>query len=252
MYAWKCWRESRARFIVLLIMFTVTALLFTLGPGLGERNGWWYFDRSEYLRNPWQTGQMAFSMILGILWCSGFLSAVFLGATASGSEIEPGTIEYLWTRPRTRASVTWTHWGVCLAEMLIVAVVPIYLAAALLGTLTRHWDMPLLLIAPWITVIVGLPVLGLTILMTALRRSAKGGLIYTAGIVSVYLIVRQLITVPLHLNLPPLFAGPVTWLMNNKPFVPPSAFPWGSLVRAVLLAAAFPLAAEYLLKRAEV
>jgi len=136
--------------------------------------------------------------------------------------------------------------------MVIVAVVPTYLAAAILGTLTRTWNFSLLMIAPWIMVIVGLPMLGLTTLMTALRRSAKGGLIYTAGIVSVYLIVRQLITVPLHLNLPPLFAGPVTWLMNNKPFVPPSAFPWGSLVRAVLLAAAFPLAAEYLLKRAEV
>jgi len=135
--------------------------------------------------------------------------------------------------------------------MVIVAVVPTYLAAAILGTLTRTWNLPLLMIAPWMIVIVGLPMLGLTTLMTALRRSAKGGLIYTAGIVSVYLIFRQLITVPLHLNLPPLFAGPVIWLMNNKPFVPLSAFPWGALGRAVFLSAAFPLAAQYLLKRAE-
>jgi len=234
------------------MLFTVPALLVTLGPGLTEQNGWWHFDRSEYLHNPWQTSQLVSVMVLSILWPSGFLSAVFLGATSPGSELEPGTIEYLWTRPRTRTSLTWTHWSVCLAEMVIVAVVPTYLAAAILGTLTRTWNLPLLMIAPWIMVIVGLPMLGLTTLMTALRRSAKGGLIYTAGIVSVYLIVRQLITVPLHLNLSPLFAGPVTWLMNNKPFVPPGAFPWGSLVRAVLLAAAFPLAAEYLLKRAEV
>ncbi|OLE46728.1 MAG: hypothetical protein AUG46_08775 [Acidobacteria bacterium 13_1_20CM_3_58_11] len=40
----------------------------------------------------------------------------------------------------------------------------------------------------------------------------------------------QLVTVPLHFNLPPLFAGPLIWLVNNKPFVPPSAFPWGSRV----------------------
>jgi len=191
-------------------------------------------------------------MVLSVLWPSGFLSAVFLGATAPGSEIESGTIEYLWTRPRRRTSLTWTHWSVCLAEMVIVAVVPTYLATAILGTLTRTWNLPLLMIAPWMMVIVGVPMLGLTTLMTALRRSAKGGLIYTAGVVSGYLIVRQLVTVPLHVNLPPLFAGPVIWLMNNKPFVPPSAFPWGSLVRAVLLAAALPLAAQYLLKRAEV
>ena len=253
MYAWKCWRETRARFIFLLILFVAIALLVTLLPGIKERNGWWYFDRSEYTRDPALMVHLVSLMILSGLWGSGFLSAVFFGATASGSEIEPGTIEYLWTRPRARTSVTWTHWGVCLAEMLIVAIVPIYLAAALLGTLTRYWQMPLLLVAPWMMVIVGLPLLGLTMLMTALRRSASGGLIYTSGGVIVYAILRQIIIVPLHLNPPTLFSGPLVWLVNNNQLpYEPSAFPWGSLWRAVFLAATFPLAAQYLLKRAEV
>ncbi|MCU1315198.1 MAG: hypothetical protein JWN63_520 [Candidatus Acidoferrum typicum] len=143
MYAWKCWRETRASFIFLLILSTAPVLLVTLSPGLREQNGWWHFDRSEYLHNPGPTSQLVSIMVLSVLWPSGFLSAVFLGATASGSEIEPG-------------------------------------------------------------------------------------LIYTAAVVVVYMIVRQLVTIPLHLNLPTLFAGPVIWLMNNKPFVPLSAFPWGS------------------------
>jgi hypothetical protein len=141
----------------------------------------------------------------------------------------------------------------------VVAVAPTYLAAAILGKLTGIWNFPLLLMAPWMTVIVGLPILGLTTLMTALRRSASGGLIYTAAVISVYVAVRQIITVPLHLNLPPLFAGPLVWLMNSKQFVPwkgefpwMGPFPWGSLWRGIFLAAAFPLAAQYLLKRAEV
>jgi ABC-type transport system involved in multi-copper enzyme maturation permease subunit len=251
MYAWKCWRESRARFIFLLTMFAASAVLLTLLPGLEEQNGWWYFDRSEYTRVPATMVPFVSRMVLNVLWVSGFLSAVFLGATASGSEIESGTIEYLWTRPRTRSSVTWTHWGVCFAEMVIVAVVPTYLAAVILGTLTRNWNMPLLLVAPWVMLIVGVPMLGLTTLMTALRRSASGGLIFTAGLVSAYVFVRRIVTVSLHLPLPTLFSGPMIWLMTNDP---PnlSAFPWGSLVRAVFLAAAFPLAAQYLLKRAEV
>jgi ABC-type transport system involved in multi-copper enzyme maturation permease subunit len=231
-------------------MFTTTALLFTLQPGLGLRNGWWYFDRSEYTRDPATMVRLVSVMILTGLLTSGFLSAVFFGAGASGSEIEPGTIEYLWTRPRTRTSVTWTHWSVCVAEMVLVAVVPTYLAAAILGALTRNWNLSLLLVAPWMMVIVGLPMLGLTTLITALRRSASGGLFATTAVVSVYMIVRQLVTVPAHLDLPPLFTGPVIWLMhNNQPY--PSAFPWGSLGRAVFLAAAFPLAAQYLLKRVE-
>jgi ABC-type transport system involved in multi-copper enzyme maturation permease subunit len=252
MYARKCWRETRASFIFLLILSTAPALLVTLSPGLKEQNGWWHFDRSEYTHNPFMIAHLVSNMVLTVLWPSSFLSAVFLGATAPGSEFESGTIEYLWTRPRTRTSLTWIHWSVCLAEMVIVAIVPVYLSAVLLGTLTRYWDLPFLLMAPWLMVIVGVPILGLTTLMTALRRSGKGGLIFTAAVVTVYLIVRQLVTVPLHLNLPTLFAGPVIWLINNNQPPYESAFPWGSLVRAVLLAAAFPLAAQYLLKRAEV
>lgn len=251
MYAWKSWRETRASFIFLLTLSTAIAVLMTLAPGLGEKNGWWHFDRSEYLHNSFAMVHLVNYLVFSGLWPIGFLSAVFFGATASGSEIEPGTIEYLWTRPRTRASVTRTHWGVCLAEMLIVAIVPTYLAATILGTLTRYWDLRILLIAPWIMAIVALPLLGLTTLMTALRRSAKGGLIFTAAIVMVYVIVRQIATGPLHLQLPPMVTGPLGWLMNDNQSLA-GAFPWGSLGRAVFLAAAFPLAAQYLLKRAEV
>jgi len=42
MYAWKCWRETRASFIFLLILSTAPALLVTLSPGLKEHNGWWH------------------------------------------------------------------------------------------------------------------------------------------------------------------------------------------------------------------
>lgn len=256
MYAWKCWRESRTRFIFLLIMFTATDLLVTIMQGVEVRGSWWYFDRGAYTRDPASMVHQVTLLVFTGLFTSGFLASVFLGATASGSEIEPGTIEYLWTRPRTRTSVTWTHWGVCAAEMVLVAVVPTYLAAAILGTLTRNWNLSLLLVAPWMMILVGLPLLGLTTLMTALRRSASGGLIWTAGVVSVYVILRQLVVVPLHLQLPPLFAGSVIWLITNtQPYqsaFPWGAFPWGALWRAVFLAAAFPLAAQYVLKRGEV
>lgn len=89
--------------------------------------------------------------------------------------------------------------------------------------------------------------------MTALRRSASGGLIYTSGLVIVYLILRQIVTVPLHHNPPTLCAGPLVWLVSYNQFPDgPGAFPWGSFWRAVFLAVALPLAAQYVLKRAEV
>ena len=251
MYAWKCWRETRASFFFLLILGLAPAILMTLAPGIREQNGWWSFDRREYTQDPALMVKTTTTMILSVLLWSGFLSGAFLGATASGSELDPGTIEYLWTRPRPRASFTWTHWSICLAELIMVTTIPTYLAAALLGTLTGNWNQWVLLTAPWLLVLAGLPMLGLTTAATAMRRSGKGGLIAASGIVVVYVVLRQIAVGPLHLNLPPVFMGPIRWLFLY--YTPQSMlFPWGSLTTIVVLAIVFPLAAQYLLQRAEV
>jgi ABC-type transport system involved in multi-copper enzyme maturation permease subunit len=251
MYAWKCWRETRACFIFLLTGFAAMAVIVVLVPGLHERNGWWSFDRREYTHDPAMMVRYVSMMVLSILWGAGILAAGFLGVTSPGSEIEPGTIEYLWTRPRTRSSLNWRHWAVCVTETLIVAVVPAYLAAGLLGALTKNWNQWLLLLAPLLLALVGLPMLGLASVMAAWRRSSLGGLIVTTGIVVSYMILRQIAIGPLHLNLPPLFMGPVAWLMN---YYTPSrtVFPWGACACVIAFAAALPLIAEWLLQRAEV
>lgn len=251
MYAWKCWRETRARFFFLLTLFAAFVLLVTLAPGIKERNGWWWFDRSEYTYNPAVMVRMLSMMVLSGLWGAGLLAAAFLGVTSPGSEIEPGTIEYLWTRPRTRSSMNWTYWAVCVAEVIIVAVVPPYLAAALTGMLTGNWNQWVLLLAPWLIALVGLPILGLAILMTALRRSSSGGLIFTSGIVVVYVMLRQIANGPLHLHIPPLFMGPIAWMMTYS--TPDRMlFPWGSFTCAIVFAIALPLLAQLVLKRAEI
>jgi len=106
------------------------------------------------------------------------------------------------------------------------------------------------MIAPWMMVIVGCRCWADNADDRAAAQRERRIDLYGWGSERV-LIVRQLVTVPLHLNLPPLFAGPVIWLMNNKPFVRRARFR-GIAGSAVLLAAALPLAAQYLLKRAEV
>ncbi|HKW33131.1 MAG TPA: hypothetical protein VJN92_09010 [Candidatus Acidoferrum sp.] len=251
MYAWKCWRETRASFFFLLILSAAPAILVTLAPGVTEQNGWWAFDRREYTHDPVLIVQTVSTMILSILFGSGFLAGAFLGATSSGSELDPGTVEYLWTRPRPRASFTWTHWCICVAEIILITTIPTYLAAVLLGILTGNWNERVLLTAPWLLALAGLPMLGLTTTMTAVRRSAKGGLVFSSGIVVVYMVFRQVAVGPLHLNLPPVFMGPVRWLFlyytTNR-----MLFPWGSFATIILFAIVFPFVAQSLLKRAEV
>jgi ABC-type transport system involved in multi-copper enzyme maturation permease subunit len=252
MYAWKCWRETRARFIVLVIGITAAGIFAVLAPGLNEHNGSWSFDRAAYTRNPAVMAEIfLIPVLLGVLWGSGFLAGAFLGMTSPGSELDTGTIEYLWTRPRARATFLWTHWCISALEVLLVALVPMYVAVGLLSMLTGNWHQPLLMLAPWLIALLGLASLGLTVFMTALRGSASGGLIFTSGIIVAYVILRQIATGPLHLNLPPLFMGPIAWMMT---YYTPNhiSFPWGSFTRVIVCAVAFPLLAQYLLKRAEV
>jgi hypothetical protein len=93
--------------------------------------------------------------------------------------------------------------------------------------------------------------LGLTTAMAAVRRSAKGGLVFSSGIVVVYMVLRQIAVGPLHLNLLPVFMGPVRWLFlyyTTKPML----FPWGSFTAIVVFAMVFPFVAQALLQRAEV
>jgi ABC-type transport system involved in multi-copper enzyme maturation permease subunit len=250
MYAWKCWRETRASFFFLLILSAAPAILVTLAPGIKEQNGWWSFDRREYTHDPALMVQLISNMVLSVVFGSGFLAGAFLGATASGSELDPGTIEYLWTRPRSRASFTWTHWGICVAEIILITTVPTYLAAMLLGVLTGNWNERVLLTAPWLLALVGMPMLGLTTALTAVRRSAKGGLVFSSGIVVAYVMLRQIAVGPLHVNLPPLFSGPIRWLFyDTREHV---LFPWGSFSTIAVFAILLPFAAQYLLRRAEV
>src|SRR5437879_13689784 len=98
MYAWKCWRETRASFIFLLMLSTAPAVLVTLSLGFKEQNGWWHFDRSEYLQNPFMMAHWVSTMVLSVMWTTGFLSAVFHGETAPGSELVSGTIRYMLMR----------------------------------------------------------------------------------------------------------------------------------------------------------
>jgi len=263
MYAWKCWRETRARFFILLTLLCVICLGSVVLPMLEQRHGELQLHRSVYLRNPRAMTHMVVSdLVLRWMWLAMPLVGLILGVTTPAQEFESGTIEYLWTRPRSRTSYLWTHWSVCLAELAALAAIPLLLVVLSLGFLSGYWSEWRLWAAVPLFVVATLPILGLTILMTTLRRSASSGQIFTIAISVVYGLLLEVLNGPLHFHLSPLFTGGVMWLENYYPHnlaaltgsaMPGQiAFPWGSIGRAIVLAMVFPLLPQYLLRRAEV
>lgn len=262
MYAWKCWRETRARFFTLLTLLCTICLCGIIFPMLSQHRGDLRLDRrSVYLHNPPEMVHLVVSdLVFSGMWLCMPLVGLFLGATTSAREFESGTIEHLWTRPRRRAWYLWTHWSVCLAELAALVAIPLFLAGLSLGFLSGYWREWRLWAAVPMFVVTTLPILGLTILMTTLRRSASSGQIFTIGISLGYGWLRELLNGPLHLHLSPLFTGGVMWLKNYYGSHPAAMLampgtiisPWGSIERAIVLAVVFPLLAQYLLRRAEV
>jgi len=198
-----------------------------------------------------------FAMVVVISFtCVAVPGGFLLGATAMGTETEHGTAEYLWTRPKTRTSLVWTHWLVCVAELLGVIAIPTVLILLFEGIRYGVWNYWRLPIAALLEILPGMLFLGLTILMTAIRKSAASGLIFSMGITFGYLgIVFYLshytkLLVP-GLEMPNLFDWSTQYAGNSIAKLLP-AFPWAATVRTGILALGFVFVAERLMKRAEI
>jgi ABC-type transport system involved in multi-copper enzyme maturation permease subunit len=189
------------------------------------------------------------SLVSGIT----FVLAYLLGATGSGGEIEAGTADYLWTRPRSRGQMNWMHWGVCVGELAVVALIPALISAAIVLSLPGQGNYWILLLAPLLFVFAALPVLGITVLMAAVRRSANGALIFSAGIMLGYEFVVDIIRRFWGWEAPGLSTNIISWLLETaEGTTHHGAFPWAAALRVGVLAMAFPLAAQYVLKKAEI
>lgn len=115
MYLWKCWRDTRGFFLVLAI----AAVLIM--PCAGAVTGLLQDFGTAALRSTF--------MLVGIG------AAMALGARAAGQGFAGDTLQFLFTKPRTRAYFLWACWAVGCVEML--AIVAINFAAGYF-TLVRH------------------------------------------------------------------------------------------------------------------
>jgi ABC-type transport system involved in multi-copper enzyme maturation permease subunit len=257
MYAWKCWRETRARFFVFLIL-AVAGVVFMDAAALST-------DRHVAVNTAHASGEQSAAIrdflipiTLGIVYAIAATCACLLGAAAPGGEIDAGTADFLWTRPLRRSTMNWMHWGICVAEIAGVIFIPTMLQLAVLtaaGGVAKTWSLA---VATPVFVFAALPILGVTILMTALRRSANGGLIFGLGIILGYSFLGSVLRRYWEISLPDVSSAFVGWLSSvgmarqDAYIGPPVAFPWGAAVRVFVLAVGLPLAAQYVLKKAEV
>jgi hypothetical protein len=106
MYFWKCWRDTRSLFVILLIIATVimpVAAWVSVGTKLVE-----------------EFGTSAFLSTFGLL---GMGAALGLGALMASEEFADKTVQFLFSKPRSRRYFLWAAWAVGYAELLLIAMV---------------------------------------------------------------------------------------------------------------------------------
>jgi len=241
MYFWKCWRDSRTRFIFFLSVATVCCVLFTImaadfhrgGPASGALHLW--SDVAEG--------------VLG-MFCSiiALFAALSLAVQSIGQEFKEQTLGFLLTRPRRRRYWIWRCWftGVCeLFGVILLAVAATFMALSFLSGYVYTWR----LLATILPLFVGASaVYGLTYFLTVLARSGEQGVSYGMGI----LVLDLFLPVAAHYwhvhlsSVGSFILAGCVWAARPK-----LAFPLGQLAIYAAVALAFPLAAQLVLERAE-
>ena len=114
MYVWKCWRDTRSRFVTSVIALTALCVFLTYMEvrfGAGVTRG----GPPQAVTHAWSSvtrvvlGGVAslFTLFLGLL----------MGVSGPGEEFKERTADFLLVRPRPRSYWVWTSWSVGVLEL---------------------------------------------------------------------------------------------------------------------------------------
>jgi len=284
MYAWKYWRDTRARFLTFTVLWLgIAVMLVFLTLWTHTRSGhWWRPVPPKAGFYPVWT-----QVMLGIATCGGMMAALagfFLGGSGAGEEFERGTLPFLATRPWPRHYFVWTGWAVGAGELLVLLAAGMGVAFTVLIHFTvagdslprfHHllvprfpwawlvgffgWRIAGLLLLLWIT---GLVCYSFAYLLTLVARSRANGVALAVGLAIAYLVAAYLLHYYARIHIP----TPVDlfdWTMDGKTrllyiagrYVTVHAvapYPFSTLAAWLSVSLAFVFAHRLLFERADV
>jgi len=259
MYAWKCWRDSRSRFIFFLIVILAVCVPYTIyaarpGGGTGIVRG----ASLSGVAHLWSWVPTV--LLQTLIPLIALFAALVLAPASVGQEYREQTLGFLFTRPRSRRYLNWTCWSVGASEILGLT------AAAVVGTfgalicVSRYLYSWRLLEATLPLFVGAAAIYSMTYCLTVLAGSGERGLSYGVGILVISFFLPLLdVTLPpflSHLGHGHLFrllsVLGFMWAGCESAIAPAGEFPVSRLVFYALLAVAFPVFAQLIQERREV
>jgi len=259
MYAWKCWRDSRSRFIFFLIVILMVCVLFTIyaaRPGVA----------TDFLRSgPLSGVAQLWSWVSTVLFQTlipliAVFAALVLAPLSIGEEYREHTLGFLFSRPRSRRYLNWTCWSVGACEILglvAAAVVGTFAALICVSRYLYSWR----LLGAILPLFVGaMAVYSMTYFLTVFARSGEKGLSYGVGILVVTLFLplaepqfNSWLSHQWHGHVFHLASVlSVMWTGCEWAIIPSRVLPLARLVFYAFLSLAFPATAQLILDKREV
>ena len=247
MYIWKCWRDTRVRlFIHLILVSVICAMVIAVTAKAGGPAGYQRGGPGSGVPNMWTINGKG--VLGGLFSLVIFFGALSLGAPGLGEEFREQTLGFLFTRPRRRSFWVRACWlvGVCeLGVVVSLAVLGMFGGLTYMTGYVYTWRFLAALAPLWAGAIV---VYSLTYFMTAVARSSEKGISYSLGILMVDLLL-PVAAYYWHFHFVSILdftmAG-CAWAARSAP-----AFPVGQFIICAALACALLLGTQFVMERTE-
>jgi ABC-type transport system involved in multi-copper enzyme maturation permease subunit len=241
MYFWKCWRETRVSFyVLLLIAVTLAAFLLKIMEFMSE------IPPKQLFALAWVMLVLAFSALLP-------LAGISFGATGISEEFAHNTAMFLLTKPRSIRYFVWTAWTANAVQFLALAASMILVGASILSWRCHASVTASLLLAFVPGVVMTFLLFGVTYLLGVLHKNGRNGFLSSLGVVIVFPMICLTLEHFWHIHLPsPADMYPVgmSELVSHPELASTLPHFW-PLVGWLLVALGCPFIAQLVLERAE-
>jgi ABC-type transport system involved in multi-copper enzyme maturation permease subunit len=242
MYFWKCWRETRVSFYVLLVIALTLAVLpwKIMDSAMGD------LGPKQIFALTWMILLLASSALLS-------LAGMSLGATGISEEFAHKTAVFLLTKPRSIRWFVWTGWAANALQFLTLTGTMVLVGASLLSWRCRVPLTGRLLLTFVPGLIMTFLLFGMTYLLGVLHQNGRNGFISSLGVVIVFPMICLAAKYFWHIHLPSpgdMYPVEMSEIVRHPELVATLPRLW-PLVGWSLVALACPLIAELALEHTE-
>jgi ABC-type transport system involved in multi-copper enzyme maturation permease subunit len=137
-FFWNCWLRNRFRLVAYLALGCALVLLATLPVTMKLVHGHWVWAHPKTVADAMEVWHYAAERVALVMIFLLLFAAADLGSLGVGESAARREYDFLLTRPRPRRHFVWSAFLAGMAQLCLLALVPLAVALTTLLVLTSH------------------------------------------------------------------------------------------------------------------